>query len=56
MYSFFETVNALYKIYNGEYLKHLKEWDNISGFRYYFVPVSIKEYNHAWLIHESTVK
>lgn len=48
MYDFFVTEQAVYKIYNGSHLKHLKEWDKISSFKYYFVSVSIIEYNQAW--------
>ena len=48
MIGYFETEKAIYSIYNGKYLIHLKAWDNIPGFKYHDEEITQKQYLRAY--------
>lgn len=48
MFDYFETDDAVYSIYNGKHMKHMKVWDNIPGFQYFNMEIPLKEYVRAY--------
>lgn len=52
MYDYFETEEAVYKIYCGKHWKHLKAWDDIPAFKYHYTEISLSKYAKAYRAHE----
>lgn len=52
MFDYFESDDAVYSIFNGKHLKHLKAWDSIPAFRYHTVEISVSEYVKAYRTHD----